>query len=96
MLYVAFVKNKPRWQLGNVDFAAKSRRWWNEGERPAGLKTVAFYGALGTDTPDVLVFEATDHDDIRRMLEFWNEVDFDVHPAMDLIELFRRQGMQIA
>jgi len=29
MLYIAFVKNKPRWQLGDVDLTAKSRRWWN-------------------------------------------------------------------
>src|SRR5207253_1042675 len=32
MLYIAFVKNKPRWQLGDVDLTAKSRQWWNEGE----------------------------------------------------------------
>jgi Protein of unknown function (DUF3303) len=96
MLYIAFVKNKPRWQLEHVDLVAKSRRWWNEGERPAGLKTVGFYGSLGTETPDVIVFEASDHQDIRKMIEFWNEIDFEVHPAVDLAELFRKQGMKIA
>jgi len=36
MLYVAFVKNKPGTVLGNVDIMAKSRKWWNEGDRPRG------------------------------------------------------------
>src|SRR6266849_3752847 len=35
MLYVAFVKNTPGTVLGNVDIMAKSRKWWNEGDRPA-------------------------------------------------------------
>jgi hypothetical protein len=96
MLYIAFVKNKPRWQLGDVDFATKSRRWWNEGERPPALKTIGFWTSLGTETPDVLIFEAQDHEDIRKMLAYWNEVDFEVHPALDLADIFRRQGMKVA
>jgi hypothetical protein len=95
MLYVAFAKNKPRWQLEHVDFVAKSRRWWNEGGRPAGLKTVGFYGTLSTDAPNVLVFEATSHEEIRTMLEYWNEIDFEVHPALDLVPVFRGQGMKV-
>ena len=96
MLYVAFVKNKPGTVLGNVDIMAKSRKWWNEGDRPAGLKTVGFYGALGTDTPDVYVFEAESHEDIRLMIDYWKEVEFDIHPALDLAAIFRQQGMKIA
>jgi hypothetical protein len=95
MLYIAFVKNKPRAILENADMMAKSRKWWNEGDRPAGMKTVAFYGSLGTQTPDVYVFEAESHDDIRKMLDYWKEVDFDVHPAIDFAEMFRRQGMNV-
>ena len=96
MLYIAFVKNKPGTVLGNVDIMAKSRKWWNEGDKPAGLKTIGFYGALGTDTPDVYVFEAQDHEDIRKMIDYWKEVEFEVHPALDLATLFRQQGMNVA
>lgn len=96
MLYIAFVKNKPRWQLSNVDLVAKSRRWWNEGERPAGLKTVGFYSSLGTETPGVIIFEAASHEDIRKMIAYWHEVDWQVHPALDLAEVFRKQGMKVA
>jgi hypothetical protein len=39
MLYIAFVKNKPRWQLGDVDLTAKSRQWWNEGQKPGTRST---------------------------------------------------------
>jgi len=48
-LYIAFVKNKPRWQLGDVDLTAKSRQWWNEGEKAAGLleRIHGRRGALG-------------------------------------------------
>ena len=70
MLYIAFVKNKPRWQLGDVDLTAKSRRWWNEAEKPAGLRTVGFWGSLSSEAPDVIVFEAESHEDIRKVL--WN------------------------
>src|SRR5438046_9818344 len=55
MLYIAFVKNKPRWQLGDVDLTAKSRQWWNEGEKAAGLRTVGFWGSLSSEAPDVIV-----------------------------------------
>ena len=95
MLYIAFVKNKPRWQLGDVDLTAKSRRWWNEAEKPAGLRTVGFWGSLSSEAPDVIVFEAESHEDIRKMIAYWKEVDFEVHPALDLGEVFRRQGMKI-
>jgi hypothetical protein len=42
MLYIVLVKNKPGTVLGNVGIMAKSRKWENEGARPAGLKTVGF------------------------------------------------------
>ncbi len=29
------------------------------------------------------------------MIAYWKEVDFEVHPALDLGEVFRRQGMKI-
>ncbi len=96
MLYIAFMKNKPGTVLGNVDIMDKSKKWWNEGDRPAGLKTVAIYGALGTDAYDVLVFEADDHEDIRKMVDYWKEVEFEIHPAIDLADTFRKQGMNIA
>src|SRR5208282_6027549 len=58
MLYIAFIKNRPGLAT-DTDIVAKSRKWWNEGAKPAGLKTVGFYGALGSDTPDVLLFESS-------------------------------------
>ena len=30
------------------------------------------------------------------MIAYWKEVDFEVHPALDLSEVFRRQGMRVA
>jgi hypothetical protein len=95
MLYIAFVKNKPGTVLGNVEMMAKSRKWWNEGDRPTGLKTAGFYGSLGSHTPDVYVFEAESHEDIRKMIDYWKEVEFDIHPAMDLAKIFQQQGMKI-
>jgi len=53
-----------------------------KGQKPSGLKTVGFYGALGSDTPDVVVFEAENHDDIRTMIEYWREVQFEVIPLL--------------
>lgn len=95
MLYIAFIKNRPG-LASETDIVAKSSKWWNEGGKPVGLKTIAFYGALGSDTPDVVVFDASNHDDIRTMIEYWREVQFEVHPAVDLAEVFRAQGMKIA
>src|SRR5947207_310482 len=46
MLYIAFVKNKPRWQLGDVDLTAKSRQWWNEGEKAAAYWNGYMDGAV--------------------------------------------------
>jgi len=94
MLYIAFVRNHPPTAAG-VDMQAKSRKWWNEGAKPAGLKTVAFYGAVGSGMHSVLIFEAASHEDIRTMIHYWSELDFDVHPAVDLAETFRKQGMHV-
>ncbi len=60
------------------------------------LKTIGFYGALGSDNPDVVVFESSNHDDIRTMIEYWREVSFEVHPAVDMAQVFRAQGMKIS
>ncbi|HEY2663343.1 MAG TPA: DUF3303 family protein [Candidatus Binataceae bacterium] len=95
MLYVAFMKSRPG-IAAETDIVAKSRKWWNEGDKPSGLKTIGFWGALGSNTPDVVVFEASDHDDIRKMIEYWREVEFEVHPAVDLAKVFRAQGMKIS
>jgi hypothetical protein len=96
MLYIAFIKNKPRATFQNTDLMAKSRQWWNEGGKPASIRTVAFYGALGTQTPDIYVFETENHDDIRKLLDYWPEVDFDVHPAFDMAARFVQQGMKVS
>jgi hypothetical protein len=95
MLYIAFIKSAPGLAT-ETDIVAKSRKWWNEGAKPAGLKTIGFYGALGSDTPDVVVFEAENHDDIRTMIEYWRELRFEVHPAVDLMKVFITQGMKIS
>jgi len=95
MLYIAFIKSRPG-ITAETDIIAKSRKWWNEGAKPAGLKTIGFYGALGSDTPDVVVFESLNHDDIRTMIEYWREVSFEVRPAVDMAQVFRAQGMKIS
>jgi hypothetical protein len=95
MLYIAFVKARSQPSEGAA-VEDLSRRWWNEGARPEGLRTVAIFGSLGT-TPDVFVFEADNHDDVQTMVTFWNRVaELDVHPAVDLAEAFRKQGMNVA
>jgi hypothetical protein len=53
------------------------------------------YGALGTEAPDVYVFEAERAQDIHKLIAHWREVDFDIHPAVDLIEVYRQQGMSV-
>jgi uncharacterized protein DUF3303 len=95
MLYIAFIKSRPG-LVSETDIVAKSRKWWNEGAKPGGLKTIGFYGALGSNTPDVVVFESSNHDDIRTMIEYWREVSFEVHPAVDMAQIFRAQGMKIS
>ncbi len=97
MLYVAFYKNKPGVALKSMDVVEKSQKWWNEGAKPAGIKTIAVYAALSSDAPDVLVFETDNHDDIRKMISFWRDTtDFQVFPGLDLGADFRRQGMKVA
>jgi hypothetical protein len=95
MLYVAFFKIKPGLTAGSPEIVEKSRKWWDQGGKPAGLKTVGVFGCLGTDTRDVLIFEAQNHDDIREMVNFWRDTtDFEVHPAVDLAATFKQQGMK--
>jgi hypothetical protein len=95
MLYIAFLKSKPG-SPPDTDLNAKSRKWWNEGGKPAGLKTVGFYGVLSSNNPDVYVFESSNHDDIRTMIEYWRDVSFEVHPAVDMVKVFHAQGMDVS
>lgn len=93
MLYIAYVKARP----GGGDVTEKSRKWWNEGARPAGLRTVGIYGCIGTNSPDVFIFDADSHAEIQTMVDYWRDIaDLDVHPATDLAETFRAQGMTVA
>jgi len=75
---------------------AKSRQWWDEGGKPAGIRTVSFCSALGTQTADGYIFETENHDDIRKMLDYWPQVDFDVPPAFDMAARFVQQGMKVS
>ena len=95
MLYIAFVKNRPQTIPGG-DLELKSRKWWNEGGKPPGLKTLGFYGAVGSATRAVIVFEAENHEDIRTMLNYWSEVEFEIHPGVDLADIYRKQGMRVS
>jgi hypothetical protein len=92
MLYVAFVRAKPG--RAPTDLVEKSKQWWNNGERPPGIRTLAGYGSLGT-APNVFVFETDDHEDLRKELNFWSEFDFEIYPAVDLLETWRQQGMHV-
>jgi hypothetical protein len=44
----------------------------------------------------VYVFEAESQEDVRTMSDYWKEVEFDIHPAMDFAAMVRSQGMKIA
>lgn len=92
MLYLALVKTKA--EYANQDLSNKSRAWWNEGEKPADVRVRGFYETL-SESPNVFVFEADSHDSIARMLSYWPEVQFDIHPARDLVAVFRGQGMKV-
>jgi hypothetical protein len=95
MLYLAFVRAKAA--AAGTEVQTLSRQWWNEGARPEGVTTIAIYGSVGTSCPDVFVFDAATHDDIERVVQHWSPVaDLDVHPAVDLADRFRQQGMNIA
>ena len=93
MLFVAYVKTRPE-HLG-TDFTERSRKWWNEGDRPQDMRVMAFYSALSTEAPNVIVFEADSADTVAEMIRYWPEIEFNVHPAQDLMEVFRGQGMQV-
>jgi hypothetical protein len=96
MLYVAFFKNKSNVLVTGAEVLDKSRKWWDQGGKPKGFKTVAIFSCLGTNTTDVFVFEAESHDEIREMVNFWRDTtDFEIHPAVDLMALFRQQGMNV-
>lgn len=94
MLFIGYLRVDRNDRRG-PEIADKAHKWWNEGQRPAGISIVASYGAVGTNTPDVLVFEAADHIDIQKMVSFWAPVELEIHPAIDLLEYWRAQGMQI-
>ena len=97
MLYIAFFKIKPHLSVGSSEIIEMSRKWWDGGGKPNGLKTVGVFGCLGTDTRDVMVFEAQSHEDIRQMINYWRDTtDFEIHPAVDLASTFRQQGMKVA
>jgi hypothetical protein len=92
MLYIAFVRLKP--ERASADLVEKSRQWWNEGGRPPGLRTVAGYGSLGAAL-NVFVFETGDHEELRKLVHFWSDFDFEIHPAVELLEEWRQQGMHV-
>jgi hypothetical protein len=97
MLYLAFFKMKPGVSVGSSQVIEKSRKWWDGGAKPAGLKTLGVYGCLGTEARDVLVFEASSHNDIRELVNYWRDIsDFEVHPAVDLAANFKDQGMKVS
>ena len=97
MLYVAFFKNKPSVLVGSSQVIEKSRKWWDEGGKPAGFKTIGIFGCLGTESTDVLIFEAQNHEDIAAMVSFWRDTtDFEIHPAVDLMATFKQQGRNVS
>ena len=92
MVCIALVRLRP--DQADADLVKKSEDWWNNGGRPAGLKTLAGYGCLGTG-PNVYVFETDSHDDLRKQVHFWSEFDFEIFPAVELLEEWRQQGMNV-
>lgn len=94
MFYVAFAKNAN--PLDRDDLMARSQKWWNEGERPEGLKTTAVFRTVGGATPNVFIFETDSHDDLMKAVSFWRGlVEFDIHPALDALAEWRDQGMKV-
>ena len=72
---------------------AKSRKWWNEGDRTAGLRIIYFMTPLGAYAPDAYVFETETYEDIRKIITYWKAAEFDIHPAMDFTKIFQPQSM---
>lgn len=94
MLYLAFVTRRD--DADDRTITELSRQWWNEGTKPVGLRTVAIYGALGTDSHDVFVFEADDHRDLQAMVDHWRSIaELDICPAVDLAQQWRDYGMDV-
>ena len=94
MLYIAFVTRRE-----DIDGAAVtecSERWWNQGARPETLTSRCIYGAIGSGTNDVFVFETDRHEDLQTMVNHWRHVAvLDIHPAVDLAEQWRSYGMNV-
>ncbi len=95
MMYLAIGTNASG--IDRDELMARSHKWWNEGERPEGFRTVAAYRTLGSGGPDVYIFETESHDDIKKVVSFWRGiVEFEFHPAFDALEEWREQGMNVA
>lgn len=95
MLYIAFVNQRDDTDRDEV--TRLSTEWWNEGGRPAGMRTLGIWGTIGSDIPDVFVFEADDHDALQKMVNHWRSVaELDIYPARDLAAEWRGYGMDIA
>lgn len=92
MLFLVHATLRP--EHAPADFSAKSHRWWNEGGRPSNLHFRSLIGAVGTGA-NVMLVEASDIDDLRSLVSFWTEYEFDIRPAVDLGEVFRQQSMDV-
>ncbi len=94
MLYLALATNAR--DIDQDDLMARSRAWWNEGARPANLKTIGAYRTLGSGAKDVYIIEADSHDDLAVMVSHWRGiVTFEIHPAFDSLAQWREQGMDV-
>ena len=81
MLYVAFFKIKPGLTAGSPEIIEQSRKWWDGGGKPAGLKTVGVFSCLGTETRDVLIFETQSEERLVSLLQ-----------ALPVAQVFLRVG----
>ena len=94
MLYICFVTTDAADRRSD-DIQLKSRQVVERGRASEWFAHRWSYGAVGTDTPDVLVLETEDHMDLQKMIDFWAPVHIEIHPAMDLGVHWRERGMNI-
>ena len=63
MLYIAYVKARP----DATGIEQLSRKWWNDGARPDGLRTIGIYGCIGTD----LYTDVGVHETVAKLSTMW-------------------------
>ena len=91
MIFAVFATLKPDHQ--QEAFLEKSKKWWDT-DRPPTLTFRSAFSVIGA-VPDLYILETDNQADLHSLVHYWPEFDFVIHPAYDLLDHYRRQGMKI-